>query len=185
MIYLDNAATSWPKPNGVSEAIMDCIENYCANPGRSGHEMARKSERLVYDCRCMLCSLFGLSKPENIIFTQNATQALNIVIKGILDSSKHAVVTAMEHNSVLRPLAASGAMYDMAIPDKDGYVCENEIERLIRPNTSLILCTLSSNVCGSVQPFEKIAKIAQKHKIPFLLDASQGAGVIEVNMKKF
>ena len=82
MIYLDNAATSWPKPNEVTQSITDCIVNYCANPGRSGHAMALESEKVVYNCRVKLCSLFGISNPENIVFTQNATHALNIVIKG-------------------------------------------------------------------------------------------------------
>lgn len=184
MIYLDNAATSWPKPNEVTQSITDCIVNYCANPGRSGHAMALESEKVVYNCRVKLCSLFGISNPENIVFTQNATHALNIVIKGMLGEGAHAVVTSMEHNSVLRPLAASGAMYDVALADSDGYVHEENIESLIKPNTALIICTLSSNICGSVQPFEKIAKIAKKHKIPFLLDASQGAGAVDINMER-
>lgn len=184
MIYLDNAATSWPKPPKVIEGIQECILNYCANPGRSAHEMALKSENTVYNCRCKIAELFGIKKVENVIFTHNATHALNIVIKGILDNKSHAVVTSMEHNSVLRPLAVTGAMYDMVQADKFGYVDENAVEKVIKSNTALIICTLSSNVCGSVQPFEKIAKIAKKHNIPFLLDASQGAGSIDIDMTK-
>ncbi len=184
MIYLDNAATSWPKPNKVTQSITECILDYCANPGRSGHEMALKSEHTVYECRRKICELFGAKSPERVIFTQNATHALNIVIKGLLSGESHAIVTSMEHNSVLRPLASSGAMYDIALADKDGYVDEKNIELLIKPNTALIICTLSSNICGSVQPFDKIAKIAQKHKIPFLLDGSQGGGCIDIDMEK-
>lgn len=184
MIYLDNAATSWPKPHKVAERITDCIVNYCANPGRSGHEMALRSENTVYNCRCKIASLFGIPKAENVVFTQNATHALNIVINGILNKDSHAVVTSMEHNSVMRPLAYTGAMYDVVCADKWGYVSEKDVEGCIKPNTALIICTLSSNVCGSVQPFEKIAKIARQHKIPFLLDASQGAGSIDIDMTK-
>ena len=184
MIYLDNAATSWPKPTKVMDSIQDCMLNYCANPGRSGHEMALKSENTVYNCRCKIAELFGVKKEENVIFTHNATHALNIVIKGLLTNKSHAVVTSMEHNSVLRPLSVTGAMYDVVMADKYGYVDEKDFEDFIKPNTSLIICTLSSNVCGSVQPFEKIAKIAKKHNIPFLLDASQGAGSIDIDMTR-
>ncbi len=184
MIYLDNAATSWPKPHKVAHCITECIVNYCANPGRSGHEMALKSENTVYNCRCKIASLLGVPKVENVIFTHNATHALNIVINGILTKESHAVVTSMEHNSVMRPLASTGAMYDVVSADKFGYVTEKDVEECIKPNTALIICTLSSNVCGSVQPFEKIAKIARRHKIPFLLDASQGAGSIDIDMAK-
>ena len=182
---MDNAATSWPKPPEVVESMTECLLKFCANPGRSGHDMALRSENMVYGCREKICELFGVENPENVIFTQNATHALNIVIKGILSREDHVIVTSMEHNSVMRPLASVGASYDMALANEYGYVDDKDIEKLIKPNTALIICTLSSNVCGSVQPFEKIAKIAKKHKIPFLLDASQGAGVIEVNMKKF
>lgn len=184
MIYLDNCATSWPKPEQVSAEMVDCLSEYCANPGRSGHQMAMKSQETVFDCRVKICTLFGLDNPSNVVFTHNATHALNIVIKGLLSPSDHAVVTSMEHNSVLRPLCATGAMYDMAKADKNGYVNAEDIERLIRPNTALIICTLSSNVCGSVQPFEEIALVAKRHNIPFLLDASQGAGSIDIDMKK-
>lgn len=184
MIYLDNAATSWPKPPEVNLAITDCLVNYCANPGRSGHKMALQSEKAVFDCRSLISKFFGLNNPLNVVFTLNATMALNIVIKGILKEGKHAIVTSMEHNSVMRPLASSGAMYDVLMADKSGYVNPDDVESLIKNNTSLIICTLSSNVCGSVQPFEKIAEIAKKHGIPFLLDASQGAGAYPIDIGK-
>lgn len=184
MIYMDNAATSWPKPLRVSDDVTNCLLYYCANPGRSGHDMALKAEEIVFKCRCKLCTLFGIDDPARVIFTLNATHALNIVIKGLLSEGKHAVVTSMEHNSVLRPLASTGAMYDVVKADKDGYVDEHDVENVIKDNTSLIICTLSSNVCGSVQPFEKIAMIANKYKIPFLLDASQGAGAVNIDMQK-
>lgn len=184
MIYMDNAATSWPKPPVVPESMAECLLKYCANPGRSGHDMALKSEKIVYNCREAVCDMFGVEKPENVVFTQNATYALNIVIKGLVTKKDHVVVTSMEHNSVMRPIVSIGVSYDMVYANEYGYVDENDIEAHIKENTTLIICTLSSNVCGSVQPFEKIAKLARKHDIPFLLDASQGAGVIEINMKK-
>ncbi len=182
---MDNAATSWPKPPEVAESMTECLLKFCANPGRSGHDMALRSENMVYSCREIICELFGMDNPENVIFTQNATHGLNIVIKGLVSREDHVIVTSMEHNSVMRPLASVGASYDMVLANEYGYVDDKDIERLIKSNTTLIICTLSSNVCGSVQPFEKIAKIAKNHKIPFLLDASQGAGVIEIDMRKY
>ena len=184
MIYLDNAATSWPKPDEVINSIEDCLINYCANPGRSGHDMALKTEKEIFKCRSYICDMFGLDEPSNVIFTFNATHGLNIVIKGLLNSDKHVIVTSMEHNSVLRPVVSSGADYDLLMADEFGYVDYNLVESLIKDNTALIICTLSSNVCGSVQPFCQIAEIAHRHNIPFLLDASQGAGNIALNMKK-
>lgn len=184
MIYFDNAATSWPKPPEVCKKILDCLNFYCANPGRSAHSMALTSENMVYSCREKISALFGLDNPENVIFTQNATHSLNIVIKGLLNKKTHAVVTAVEHNSVLRPLTATGSDYDVLTADEFGYTDISSLESCIKPNTALIICTLSSNVCGSVQPYKKIAEIAKKYKIPFLLDASQGAGSVKIDMKK-
>lgn len=184
MIYLDNAATSWPKPQSVISEMNRCLLDYCANPGRSGHKMALKSQEVIYNCRECVSDFFGLDNPLGVIFTSNATAALNIVIKGLLDKDSHAVITSMEHNSVMRPLVATGAMYDVLCADKFGYVDSNDLENLIQDNTSLIICTLSSNVCGSIQPFEKIAEISHRHNIPFLLDASQGAGTVDIDMKR-
>ena len=184
MIYLDNAATSFPKPSCVTEEVVKCMLEYCANPGRSAHKMALKAQEEVFNCRCKICDIFGLDNPENIIFTLNATQALNIVIKGILNKKSHAIITSMEHNSVMRPLADTGCEYDVLFADSSGYTDAAHLEKLIKPNTALIICTLSSNVCGSVQPFKEFCAIANKNGIPFLLDASQGGGAVKIDMKK-
>ena len=184
MIYLDNAATTWPKPASVLKEMNRCSKHYAANPGRGGYDMASRAGEAVYKCRCAVCDLVGLDNPENVIFTSNATHALNIAIKGTVRSGGHVIITSVEHNSVLRPVHSLGASYDIARADIFGYVSADEVERLIRDNTCLIVCTLASNVCGSVQPFEKIAAIAKKHSIPFLLDASQGLGAVNVDMNK-
>ena len=168
MIYMDNAATSWPKPPEVAESMTECLLKFCANPGRSGHDMALRSENMVYSCREIVCELFGMDNPENVIFTQNATHGLNIVIKGLVSREDHVIVTSMEHNSVMRPLASVGASYDMVLANEYGYVDDKDIERLIKSNTTLIICTLSSNVCGSVQPFEKIALLISFSNIHLL-----------------
>ncbi len=183
MIYLDNAATSYPKPSCVTQEVVKCMLNYCANPGRSGHKMALKAQEKVFMCRCKICDMFGLDNPENVIFTSNATHALNIVIKGLLNKKSHAIITSMEHNSVMRPLIDTGCEYDVLFADKNGYVDASKLQKLVRPNTALIICTLSSNVCGSVQPFKEICAIAKKKGIKFLLDASQGGGAFKIDMK--
>jgi cysteine desulfurase family protein len=184
MIYLDNAATSYPKPSCVTEEVVNCMLNYCANPGRSGHQMALKAQENVFMCRCKICDMFGIDNPENVIFTSNATHALNIVIKGLLSRKSHAIITSMEHNSVMRPLMDTGCDYDVLFADKNGYADANELKKLVRPNTALIICTLSSNVCGSVQPFKEICAFAKKKGILFLLDASQGGGAFKIDMKE-
>lgn len=184
MIYLDNAATTWPKPPSVLKEYDKCFKYYAANPGRSGHTMAVTASSAVYECRTAVCDFFGMRNPENVIFTLNATHALNMAIKGSVSSDAHIIVTSMEHNSVLRPVYSLGVPYDAVEADEYGYVDAKDIECKIKSNTQLIVCTLASNVCGSVQPFEKIAAVAKKHKIPFLLDASQGAGAVKIDMSK-
>ena len=184
MIYLDNAATSFPKPSCVTDGMIKCMQDYCANPGRSGHKMALKAQEEVFGCRCKICDLFGLDNPENVIFTLNATHSLNIVIKGILNKTNHAIITSMEHNSVMRPLADTGCEYDVLFADSFGYTNALDLQKLIKPNTALIICTLSSNVCGSLQPFKEICAVAKKNGIPFLLDASQGGGSVKIDIKK-
>ncbi len=184
MIYLDNAATTWPKPPSVLKELVNCFKYYAANPGRSGHAMAVTASSTVYECRTAVSDFFGMENPENVIFTLNATHALNLAIKGSVSSDEHIIVTSMEHNSVLRPVYSLEVPYDTVEADEYGYVSSSEVEKKIKSNTRLIVCTLASNVCGSVQPFEEIAAIAEKHKIPFLLDASQGGGAIEIDMRR-
>ena len=146
--------------------------------------MAVRCSETVFNCRSAVAELFGISAPEKVIFTSNATHALNVAIKGSVRAGGHVIFTSMEHNSVVRPVCALGIDYDIAKADIYGYVNPKTVEGLIRDNTCLIVCTIASNVCGSLQPFEKIAEIARRHKILFLLDASQGAGVKEINMTK-
>ena len=184
MIYLDNGATTWPKPPAVLKELNRCFKYYAANPGRSGHDMAVKTADMVYECRNAVSDFFGMDSPERVIFTLNATHALNIAIKGSLRADSHVIITSMEHNSVLRPVCGLGIDYDIVEADEYGYVNPQDIESKIKSNTHLIVCTLASNVCGSVQPFEKIVRIAKKYNIPFLLDASQGAGVIKIDMQQ-
>lgn len=179
MIYLDNAATSRPKPDCVCEAMTRFMRDVGASPGRSGHRLATEAERTRFDARETIAELFGVSDPMRVIFAQNATQALNLVIRGLLPPGAHAVTTSMEHNSVMRPLAAAeqrGVTVSIVPCQPDGTMSPEAIEEHIRPETRLIVANHASNVCGTVLPIRAIGAIARQRGIPFLVDAAQTAG---------
>lgn len=187
MVYLDNAATTFPKPACMMRAMNQCMSFYCGNPGRSGHNMSMKTGEKVYEARREVAELFGIEDSSHIIFTHNATDSLNMAIKGVLRSGDHVITTAMEHNSVLRPLKAlerSGVKMSIVRCSRDGYVSVAMIEREIRENTKLIVCTHASNVVGSIQPVEAIGRLAGEKGILFLVDASQSAGSVPLNVEK-
>ena len=188
MIYLDNAATTFPKPPSVYESVMRAMTVYGANPGRGSHKMAIEGARIMYETRELLADLFNLDDPMKVIFTFNATDSLNIAIKGLLNSGDHLVTTEMEHNSVLRPikeLEKSGVENAIVKCAADGTINLNDLENAIRDNTKLIVTTHVSNLTGTIFPAEEIGNICKKHSIPYLLDASQSAGVLNIDMKKF
>ncbi len=183
MIYLDNAATTRRKPKSVLKAVKDELKN-AANPGRSGHNCSLKSSERIYNTRKLLGDLFHIEKIENIILTPNATYALNFGIKGVLRPGDHVITTSMEHNSVLRPLYGFPEISVTPVQaDREGFVAPAEIEAAIRPETRLIAVNHSSNVTGSIQDIDAIGKIAQKHNILFLVDASQTAGVVPIDVE--
>ncbi len=186
MIYLDNSATTWPKPESVYKAVYDCMKNYGANPGRSGHKMAIKAAQDIYECREFVSRFFGLDNAENVVFTQNATHGLNIVIKGILNPGDHIICTAMDHNSILRTVYSmrEDIEYTIVNADKTGQIDVSYLESLVKPNTKLIAMTHVSNVCGTILPIEKVSQMCKKHNILFLLDASQSAGILDIDMKR-
>lgn len=188
MIYLDNAATSYPKPAEVYDEISRCMREYCANPGRGGHKMSISSAKAVWDCREKLCSLFNIKNPLQLCFTKNATEALNIAIRGVLKQNDHVITTRMEHNSVIRPLKTLEKEKNIEISfiegNAGGEITPEDAKKLIRHNTRLIVCTISSNVNGIVMPIREIGLIARKHGIFFLVDGSQGAGTIEIDVDK-
>lgn len=186
MIYLDNAATTFPKPESVYRDMDDCMRNYCANPGRAGHKMAMESARAVSDCRENVAKLFNIKDPMDIVFTFNATDSLNLAIKGYLKSGDHVITTTMEHNSVLRPimeLEKIGVEHTFVKADEYGFVDPQKIEAEIKENTKLIVTTHASNVVGTLVDIEKIGKIAKKHNIAYLVDASQSAGVYDIDIQ--
>lgn len=186
MIYLDNAATSWPKPQSVIDELVSAMKHTAANPGRSGHRMSIAAGEKLYRVRETLADFFGIDNPLGVIFTQNATHAINIVIHGILKKGDHAICTVMDHNSVLRPLKSLGDDINLSIigADSRGYVAAEEIEKSIRPDTRLIIMSHISNVCGSIQSAARVGEIAHRHGVLFALDASQSAGILDIDMKR-
>jgi cysteine desulfurase family protein len=186
MIYLDNAATSWPKPPGVARAVSDALTHAAGNPGRTSHQRAMDAALLVQECRENLAQLFGVTNPLRICFTANTTDALNLAIKGAVSPGDHVICSSMEHNSVWRPLTAlqkRGVEFSIAQADPLGVVDPASVERLIRPNTRLIAMIHASNVSGSIQPVAAIGRIARDRGIPMLLDAAQTAGSIPIDVQ--
>ena len=180
MIYLDTAATSLIKPPQVYERAERAMRT-CANPGRSGHRPALEAGRMVYETREKAAAFFGVSDPDRVIFTSNATDSLNLAIRGMVRPGGQVIVTSMEHNSVLRPVQtlADAGEIQMKVVWGDpvgGRVTVEDIEAALRPETCLVVCTHASNVTGTRMPAERIAGLCREKGVPFLLDASQTAG---------
>lgn len=187
MIYLDNAATSFPKPACMLNSVLECISEYCGNPGRSGHNYSIRTGMEIFTTRKEIAELIGINAPSRIIFTFNTTDALNLAIKGVLNPGDHVITTSMEHNSVLRPLKAlEKQLIETTIVKCNSFGLLNikDIENSIKGNTRMIICTHSSNVTGTLMPVEKLAIIAKKHNLIFLLDAAQSAGCINIDAAK-
>ncbi len=187
MIYLDNAATTFPKPEAVYNSMMDCMKNYCANPGRAGHKLAMKAAREIYDARENIAKLFNIDNPMNVVFTNNATDSLNLAIKGVVSTGDHIITTSMEHNSVIRPIKALeklGIENTIVECDKEGFLDIKDLEKAIRPNTKLIVTTHASNVCGTLIDIKAVSEVAKSHNILYLVDASQTAGVYNIDLKE-
>ena len=184
MIYLDNAATTHKKPDSVTKRLYDLSRLHSANAGRGGHKYSLDASEIIYEAQETCGKLFGIDDPTRIAFTQNTTQALNFAIHGCLKEGDHAIITSMEHNSVRRPVFYSGCRFDIARGDAFGYVEAKKIEELIEPGTKMIIVNHVSNVCGTRQNIEKIAEIAKKHNIIFLLDSAQSAGVYDIDCGK-
>lgn len=186
IIYLDNAATSYPKPREVLEKMIETYARLGVSPGRGGYDLATEAAELVFQTRQKLARFFCAPDPERVVFTANATDALNIAIQGIVRPGDHIVSTRLEHNSVLRPLyhlkEQGWIDYDLVRFDGNGYVDPQEITRVIRPNTRLVIVCHASNVLGTVQPVAEIANLCLERGIPLLLDAAQSAGHIPIDM---
>lgn len=185
MIYLDNAATTMKKPQCVIDAVVAAM-SHMGNAGRGATSAALDASRIIYDTREKISDLFNLQNPSRVAFTCNSTESLNTAIKGILSSGDHAITTALEHNSVLRPLydlQAKGMELSIVDCDENGNIDYNDFEKLIKENTKAIVCTHASNLVGNVLDVKKIGAIAKKHNLIFIVDASQSAGVFNIDMQ--
>jgi cysteine desulfurase/selenocysteine lyase len=187
MIYLDNAATSFPKPVSVYQALDQFARSSLANPGRAGHRMAIGAEQALDAARHALNQFFRGAAAERWIFTLNCTDGLNLAIKGIVRPGDHVVTTDLEHNSISRPLRAlekAGAITLTQVASEAGYVAPDAVRRAITPSTSLVAMTHASNVVGTVQPIEAIAPIVRESGALFLVDAAQSAGVVPIDLRE-
>ncbi len=185
-LYFDNAATSWPKPEAVYQAAENQMRMACGNPGRSGHTRTLEADRLIYGAREALANLFNVSDPARIVFALNATDALNIALKGFLRRGDHVLFTAMEHNSVLRPLGRlmrDGMIETTMIPcSVEGYPDLDFLEQSYRPNTRLLVINHASNVTGTIAPLDDMVPSAHARGVCVLLDAAQTAGSLAIDV---
>ena len=185
-IYLDNASTSFPKAPTVATAMSDYITNRGININRGSYSLAYDVEDIIYTTRQRLNTLFNGHDPSHVIFTQNVTMSLNMVIKGLLKAGDHVLVSSMEHNAVMRPLTQlldKGITFDIISCDKTGSIQLESMDSLIRPNTVAMIINHASNVCGTIQPLESIGSICKAHNLQFIVDAAQTAGVIPIDVK--
>ena len=188
-MYFDNGATTYPKPQAVINAAMAAMRDFGANPGRSGHRMSLRAAETVYRCRENLARLFGIDNPENVIFTYNCTTALNTVIKGVLKSGDHVVISSLEHNAVARPLKylkqTRGVSWSVAqVFENDDDRTLQSFRQAINGSTKLIVCTAASNVFGVRLPIARIAALCRIYHILFCVDAAQGAGILPLNVRE-
>ena len=185
MIYLDNGATSFPKPLSVRQNVDISLKKFSANPGRSGHSLSLRAAKEIFECRKRLKELFNVNSEEEIIFTENCTMALNTVIFGLLSEGDHVLISSMEHNSVTRPLESlkdKGVTYSTFDYSYDDNVTVDNVRNLIKPETKLVICTHASNVFGFRFPIERICALCHAYGILFCVDSAQSAGVFDIDV---
>lgn len=192
LVYLDHAATSFPKPRRVVEEVQRCMRRDGGNPGRGTHALAMAAAERIYLCRREIGSFFGFSHPERVIFTMNTTMAINTLVKGVLRWGDHVLISDMEHNAVLRPLcklAREGRITYDVFPTMVGEarrepadICA-AIEALIRPNTKMLICAHASNICSAILPLREIGAVCHRHGILFAVDAAQSAGHLPIHVE--
>ena len=184
MIYLDSAATTFQKPPAVAAAMRDALLTM-SSPGRGGHPAAMRAADIAFQCRSELAELFGVGNPERVVFTENATHGLNIAIKSLVPPGGRAVVSGYEHNAVTRPLKALGVEIDVAsAPLFQSEAVTAAFEQHVKTGVDAVICNHISNVFGFIQPVEEIAALCRERGVPFIIDASQSAGVLPLNMDR-
>jgi cysteine desulfurase/selenocysteine lyase len=192
IVYFDNAATSWPKPPGVAEAMVHFLEAIGANPGRAAHRQAVESGRIVYEAREAVCELFHAPDPLRMVWTKNVTEALNLVLRGFLRPGDHVVTSSMEHNSMMRPLraledhrspGARGVEVTVVQCSPQGVLDPAQVEAAIQPNTRLVALNHASNVVGTLLPVREVGAICRSHGLLLLVDAAQTAGAYPIDVE--
>jgi cysteine desulfurase/selenocysteine lyase len=186
MIYFDNAATSWPKPLGMAEAMVHFIDDVGANPGRSAHRLAVESGRIVYSAREAVAGLFNAPDPLRVVFGLNVTEALNLALRGLLRPGDHVVTSSVEHNSMMRPLRAlerQGVGVTVVPCSAEGFLDPADVAAALRPNTVLIALNHASNVVGTLLPVAEVAGIAREHGVLLLVDAAQTGGAYPIDVQ--
>ncbi len=186
MIYFDNAATSWPKPPGVTEAMVHFLDEVGANPGRSAHRMAVESGRVVYDAREVVAELFNAPDPLRVVFGPNVTEALNLALRGLLRPGDHVVTSSMEHNSVMRPLRAleqHGVEVTVVQCSPEGFLDPADVVGVVRPNTMMVVLNHASNVVGTLLPVAEVGRICRQHDLLLLVDTAQTGGAYPIDMQ--
>lgn len=186
-VYLDNGATSFPKAPTVAAAMANYLLEVGGNINRGAYEVAFEAENIVFETRELLCNLFNFNKPENVVFTKNITESLNVILKGYLKSFDHVIVSSMEHNAVMRPLnslAQKGVTYSVAKCNNNGELLIDDLKPLVRKNTKAVIMTHSSNVCGTILPLKAIGKFCKENNLAFIVDSAQTAGFLDIDMIK-
>lgn len=188
LIYLDNAATTFPKPDAVIRAMADCMKNYCGNPGRSSHRLSLLAAEKIYDCRSEIASYFDAPSPESVVFTYNTTYALNMAIKSYLTPGSHVLISDIEHNSVIRPISE---LVTRGVCTADVFPSAGSTEeiiagiaRRITPNTKMLICNHASNIGARILPLFEIGVLCRKHNMLFVVDGAQSAGTLPISMSK-
>ncbi len=189
MIYLDNAATTFPKPPEVTEAVTECLTRYCGNPGRGAHPLSLACAEKIYDCRVALADFLGLEAPEQVLFAYNATHALNLAIKGLFRAGDHILISELEHNAVRRPLCALrralGISFEcFPVVGLTPAQILAGITRRLRPHTAGIVCTHASNICSISLPLAEIGALCHARGLLFVVDAAQSAGHLPIDMQR-
>lgn len=181
MIYVDNAATSYPKPQRVIDGVNYAINNY-TSPNRGHYKSSNECTKLIFDTREIVAKFFGIKEAINVSFTQNATESINLVIDSLFDEKDHIITSVFEHNSVIRTLNSRNISYDTIMIDENYKIKYDELDKLIRQNTKAIFITHSSNILGNIVDLDVLSKFCKKHNLLLILDVAQSAGIIDINM---
>ena len=188
MVYLDNSATSYPKPKAVIQSVFEAYNKYGGNSGRGAYNMALETTEQIYLCRKKLAEMFGVPSVENVIITYNCTTALNMAIKGLAKAGTHFIISDLEHNAVLRPLEKLKkqgiAEFSIACVENDAYKTVQNFKNCIKENTVAIVCTGASNVFGIIPPYRMLARLAHRNNLLFIMDCAQIAGSLPINMMR-